>query len=74
MARCTVERLMRSQGWQGGRRGKRQRTTIPDQQKPCPQDLVQRDFRAERPNQLWVADFTYGTPASVAHPFGGKAA
>ncbi|MBU2730248.1 IS3 family transposase, partial [Acidithiobacillus caldus] len=59
VARCTVERLMRSQGWQGVRRGKRQRTTIADQQQPCPQDLVQRDFRAERPNQLWVADFTY---------------
>ena len=53
VARCTVERLMRAQGWQEVRRGKRQRTTVPDQRNPCPQDLVHRDFRADRPNQLW---------------------
>ncbi len=59
VARCTVERLMRRQGWQGVRRGKSQRTTIPDHQAPRPQDLVQRNFQAARPDQLWVADFTY---------------
>ncbi len=59
MARCIVERLMRLQGWQGVRRGKRQRITVPDQRNPYPQDLIHRDFRADRPDQLWVADFTY---------------
>ena len=59
VARCTVERLMRGQGWQGVSRGKRQRTTLPDHQAPRPQDLVRRNFQAERPDQIWVADFTY---------------
>jgi putative transposase len=58
-ARCTVERLMRAQGLRGVVRGRRVRTTVPDLQAERPQDLVQRDFRASRPNQLWVADFTY---------------
>jgi len=59
VARCTVERLMRSLGLQGVRRGKRCRTTIPDTRADRPADLVQRQFKATRPNQLWVADFTY---------------
>jgi len=59
VARCTVERLMGLQGLQGVRRGKAQRTTIPDPKVPCPLDRVNRQFRAERPNQLWVSDFTY---------------
>jgi putative transposase len=59
VARCTVERLMRRHGWQGARRGKRVRTTLPDAKAPCPLDRVHRQFRAERPNQLWVSDFTY---------------
>ena len=59
VARCTVERLMRQQGLQGARRGNAVRTTIPDPKAPCPQDRVNRQFRAERPNQLWVSDFTY---------------
>ena len=59
VARCTVERLMRQQGLQGVRRGKAQRTTIADPKAPCPLDRVNRQFRAERPNQLWVSDFTY---------------
>ena len=59
VARCTVERLMRQQGLRGVRRGKALRTTIPDPKAPCPLDRVNRQFRAERPNQLWVADFTY---------------
>lgn len=59
VARCTVERLMRASGLQGVVRGRRRVTTRPDTAAPCPQDLVQRQFAAERPNQLWVADFTY---------------
>ena len=59
VARCTVERLMRQLGLQGVRRGKAVRTTIPDPKAPCPLDRVNRQFRAERPNQLWVSDFTY---------------
>ena len=59
VARCTVERLMRQQGLQGVRRGKAVRTTVPDPKAPCPLDRVNRQFRAERPNQPWVADFTY---------------
>jgi len=43
----------------GVRRDKRLRITMPDQSRPCPQDLVLRQFAASRPNQLWVADFTY---------------
>jgi putative transposase len=59
VARCTVERLMRQLGLQGARRGKALRTTIPDPKAPCPLDRVNRQFRAQRPNQLWVSDFTY---------------
>ena len=59
VARCTVERLMQRMGLEGARRGKRVRTTLPDPSAPCPLDRVKREFRAERPNQLWVADFTY---------------
>lgn len=59
VARCTVERLMRRLGIQGARRGKSMRTTVPDTSAPCPLDHVNRQFKAERPNQLWVSDFTY---------------
>lgn len=59
VARCTVERLMRQQGLQGARRGKAVRTTVPEPKAACPLDRVNRQFRAERPNQLWVSDFTY---------------
>ena len=59
VARCTVERLMRRQGLRGVMRGKVVRTTISDNKAPCPLDKVHRQFRAERPNQLWVSDFTY---------------
>jgi putative transposase len=59
VARCTVERLMRELGLQGVRRGKTRRTTTPDATAPRPADLVDRDFSATRPNQLWVADLTY---------------
>jgi len=59
VARCTVERLMRRLGLRGVKRGKVVRTTFSDNKAPCPLDKVNRQFRAERPNQLWVSDFTY---------------
>lgn len=59
VARCTVERLMRTLGLEGVRRGKVVKTTIPTPALPCPRDRVNRQFSAERPNQLWVSDFTY---------------
>jgi transposase InsO family protein len=59
VARCTVERLMKRLGLQSVRRGKVVRTTISDAKAPCPLDRVNRRFKAERPNQLWVSDFTY---------------
>ena len=59
VARCTVERLMRRLGLRGVKRGKVVRTTISDNKAPCPLDKVNRQFRADRPNQLWVSDFTY---------------
>jgi putative transposase len=59
VARCTVERLMKRLGLRGARRGKSVRTTVPDKALPCPLDHVNRQFKADRPNQLWVSDFTY---------------
>ncbi len=60
VARCTVERLMRANGWRGNVRGRRTvRTTVRDPANPRHPDLVNRDFRAGRPGQLLVADFTY---------------
>ncbi|WP_081227639.1 IS3 family transposase [Pseudoalteromonas luteoviolacea] len=59
VARCTVERLMRKMGIQGARRGKVCKTTLPNEQQDKPLDLVNRQFTAEQPNQLWVADITY---------------
>ena len=50
---------MRGLGLAGARRGKRVRTTQPDTARPCPLDLVNRQFKAQRPDQLWVADLTY---------------
>ena len=58
VARCTVG-LMRRQGLRGAMRGKPVKTTRPDPAAPCPLDHVNRQFSATRPNQLWVADFTY---------------
>src|SRR6202165_3551403 len=54
-----VARLMRRMGLQGVIRGRRVRTTISDKAAPCPLDRVNRQFRAPRPNVLWVSDFTY---------------
>jgi putative transposase len=60
VARCTVERLMRELGLRGVVRGRAWRvTTQPDPTATPPADLVARRFVATRPNQLWVADFTY---------------
>jgi len=56
VARCTVERIMRQRGWEGGRRV---RATIADERAARPADLAQRHFDAATPNRLWVADFTY---------------
>lgn len=58
-ARCTVERLMRREGLRGVVRGARKRTTIPASVIEFPLDRVQRRFVASRPNELWIADFTY---------------
>jgi putative transposase len=58
--RCQVQRLMRTHGIVGAkRRGKPWRTTKPDPQATRRPDLVQRDFAAEAPNRLWVADISY---------------
>ena len=68
VARCTVERLMKYMNLQGVVRGKRKKTTISDKAAPCPQDKVKRQFVAERPNALWVSDFTYvSTWTGFAH-------
>jgi putative transposase len=54
-----VARLMRADGLRGATLRKYVVTTVRDAQAAQPADLVQRRFYAERPNQLWVADFTY---------------
>ena len=59
VARCTVARLMQAMGLQGVIRGKPIRTTVGDKTAPRPLDRVDRQFRADRPNALWVSDFTY---------------
>ncbi|GAA4994752.1 hypothetical protein GCM10023205_79560 [Yinghuangia aomiensis] len=59
LARCTVARLMRDLGLEGARRGKKLRTTVRDDAHDRAADLLQRDFTAPRPNERWVADFTY---------------
>src|SRR5919199_682679 len=59
VARCTVACLMRAIGLQGAVRGRKVRTTIPDPAAACPLDWANRQFKAPRPNALWVADFTY---------------
>jgi putative transposase len=60
VARCTVERLMRAEGMAGVVATRHQpRTTVPGDPALRPRDLVERDFRAPAPNQLWVTDITY---------------
>lgn len=59
VARCTVERIMRAQGWEGARYGSKHKTTISDDSHARYPDLVDRHFCAPTPNRLWVAAFTY---------------
>ncbi len=59
MARCTVARLMREMGLRGAIRGKPVKTTIVNKALPYPLDRVNRQFRADRADQLWLSDFTY---------------
>ena len=67
VARCTVARLMRKMGLSGVIRGKSVKTTVPDRSAPCPLDHVNRQFQAERPNLLWVSDFTYVSTSWQSH-------
>ena len=59
VARCTVERLMRTHGIEGCRNGKTQVTTVPGSNPIAAEDLVQRDFTADHPDAVWLSDFTY---------------
>ncbi len=59
IARCTVARLMKQLGLKGVVRGRIVKTTVSNKATVCPNDHVNRQFRAERPNALWVSDFTY---------------
>jgi len=59
VAHCTVDRLMGEHGWNGNRRGRAHRTTIPAKDGVRAGDLLNRDFHAQAPNRVWVADFTY---------------
>lgn len=59
VAQCTVERLCRELGIRGVVRGKYPRTTRPAPETDRPGDRVRRDFTADGPNELWVADLTY---------------
>jgi len=59
IGRWTVERLMKKLGIEGVVRGRSCKTTIPDELADKPLDLVNREFKASKPNQLWVADITY---------------
>jgi len=69
VARCTVERLMRANGWRGVTRAKKVRTTIGDPAATRPPDLVNRQFRVPAPNRLLVADFTYVRLATGAFAY-----
>lgn len=50
---------MRQERLEGVRRARERRTTIAGDQAARPRDLVDRDFTADAPNELWVSDFTY---------------
>lgn len=62
IARCTIERLMRSMGLRGVIRGKTMQTTVSDESAPSPLDRVNRQFRVPSPNRLWAGDFSYSAP------------
>lgn len=59
IARCTVHRLMRTEGLRGISRAKGPRTTIPGRGPDTRPDLLDRDFQAPAPDRVWVADITY---------------
>jgi transposase InsO family protein len=59
VARCTVARLMTEMGMAGAVRGKPVKTTVSNAATPCPEDQVNRQFHAPRPNALWLSDFSY---------------
>lgn len=59
VAQCTVTRLMRRLGLQGAVRGKRRFTTQPGEEREVATDLVNREFTADAPDRIWVADFSY---------------
>ena len=59
VARCTMERLMKRLGSGGCPARQGGANHLPDKALPCPLDRVNRQFKADRPNQLWVSDFTY---------------
>ena len=59
VARCTVARLMAAMGLAGAVRGKPVKTTVSNAATLCPEDRVNRQFHAPRPNALWLSDFTY---------------
>jgi putative transposase len=69
VARCTVERLMRSNGWRGATRAKKVRTTLADPSASRAPDLVNRQFQVPAPNRLLVADFTYVRLATGAFAY-----
>ncbi len=68
IAKCTVERLMKAMGLAGIRRGKSCVTTVPDHKALCPLDKVNRGFKVQRPNALWVVDFTARSRHSFLAP------
>ena len=59
VARCTVARVMRANGWCGTTRRRKVRTTIPGKDGRRAGDLLNRQFTAPRPDHTWIADFTY---------------
>jgi putative transposase len=70
VARCTVERLMRCLGLKGAIRGKLIKTTFSDKATPCPLDKVNRQFVADAPNKLWVAETKFGVANLPMSPHG----
>ena len=69
VARCTVERLMKGMGLKGVVRGRKIVTTNPDAARPCPEDKVNRQFKAVRPNQLWGEPLSAIGPRTMASDF-----
>ena len=72
VARCTIERLMAANGWQGVTRTKKVRTTISDPAASRAPDLVDRQFKVGAPNQLVVADFTHVAMATGSFAYADR--